>query len=222
MNKKREILKAEVREILGRKVRKLRREGWLPASVYGKGFKSVSLKLKEKEVNKLFNELGTTTLFDVDLNDKKIPVLFKNPQYHPVSDKLIHIDLYKVDLSHKIVAEIPIELIGESTAVKGGGVLVPIADTVEVEALPVDLPEKIEIDISKLEKIGDILTIADLEWKDDKVSMVSDSEQAIVKVEEEKEEVVEVAEETTEELVDGEKKKENKEEQTEEKETKKD
>ncbi|MBU1088618.1 50S ribosomal protein L25 [Patescibacteria group bacterium] len=227
MTIKRPSLKAEVRKILGRKVKRLRKDGYLPASVYGKGFESVSIKFLQTDVEKLFSDIGTAGLFDLKLGDENIPVLFKNPQYHPVSDILIHIDLHKVDLSQKIVAEIPVVLIGESEAVKLGAVLVPISDSIEVEALPADLPEKMEIDISGLKEIGDVLTVSDLPTTDSKVEIKTSKDQAIVKVEEAKKEVIEAVEEavkgepTETEGEEGEKK-EGEEEVEEEKEEKKD
>ncbi|MBU1130055.1 50S ribosomal protein L25 [Patescibacteria group bacterium] len=202
MTSKRPILKAEARKILGRKVKRLRRDGYLPASVYGKSFESVSLKLWQKDADKLFADVGMTGLFDLKFDDKSIPVLFKNPQYHPVSDALIHVDLYKVDLSEKIIAGIPIALVGEAPIVKEGNVLVSVMDSVEIEALPADLPEKIEVDISVLENLESVITIAELKVDKTKIEIKTDEKQVIVKVEEPREEEPEP--EPVEEIVEGE------------------
>ena len=202
MTSKRQSLRDGIRKILGRKVKQLRRRGYLRASVYGKGFESISVKLLQKDAEKLFFEVGTTGLFDLKLADKSIPVLFKNPQYHPVSDVLIHVDLYKVDLSEKIIAEIPIVLVGEAPIVKAGNVLVSVMDNVEVEALPADLPEKIEIDISVMEEISSVITVSDLKVDKSKVELKTELNQVIAKIEEPREEEPEP--EPVEEVMEGE------------------
>lgn len=200
MNKKNtQTLKATKRQLLGKKVKRLRLEGILPASVYGRGFESISIQANLKELKALFAELGESGLFNLQIDDGQLlPVLFKNPQYHPLSDELIHIDLYKVDLTRKISAEVPIELIGEAPIVKLGNVLMHITNTVEVEALPADLPENIEVDISSLASLEDMITVADLKIDKDKLTILTDAEQVIVKAEEPKEEEVEMVEENPE------------------------
>jgi len=193
--KKRELLKATKRELFGKKVDRLRKEGILPASVYGKGFESISIQADAKRVTGLFEELGESGLFDVEIEEgKSLPVLFKNPQIHPVTGKLVHVDLYKVDLSQKITAEVPVVIIGEAPIIKLGNVLVHITNEVEVEALPTDLPEKIEVDVSKLESLEDMITVADLDIDKELVTMLTAPEQIVVKAEEPKEEEVEMVE----------------------------
>ena len=97
-------------------------------------------------------------------------MLFRNPQYSAVLGDIIHIDCYKVNLKEKITASVPIEFIGESQAVKDGNVLVEVTNEVEVEALPTDLPEAIEVDISVLNAIDDMITVGDIKL-DEKVEM---------------------------------------------------
>lgn len=178
-------LKAQNREILGRKVKQLRAEGWTPASIYGKGIEPVSIKINSMELDNLFEEAGESSLIDLIVDKDNYPILFKNPQYHPVDGSLIHIDCYKVNLREKIVATVPIELAGESPAVKEGMILVEITNEVEVEALPANLPEKIEVDISSLVGVDDAITVADLKV-DDKVEVQNAADQVIVKIEEPK------------------------------------
>ncbi|MGI5840873.1 MAG: 50S ribosomal protein L25 [Patescibacteria group bacterium] len=178
-------LKAQNREILGRKVKQLRAEGWTPASIYGKGIEPVSIKINSMELDNLFEEAGESSLIDLIVDKDSYPILFKNPQYHPVDGSLIHIDCYKVNLREKIVATVPIELAGESPAVKEGMILVEITNEVEVEALPANLPEKIEVDISSLVGVDDAITVADLKV-DDKVEVQNAADQVIVKIEEPK------------------------------------
>ena len=184
---KRPTLKAEKRKETGRKkMKKMRREGLLPASVYGKGFKSLSIQLKAKEAEKLLDEVGEVQLVNLEVTGEKsvLPVLFRNPQYDPVQDGLLHVDFYKVDLSNKITAAVPVEYSGESPAVIAGKVLITVADEVEVEALPEDLPEKFVVYLEGLVEAGQTVTAADLKISGEKAVIKSDENVVLVKIEE--------------------------------------
>jgi len=197
MKKENPQLKATVRTITGRKVRQLRKEGLMPSSIYGREMEPISIQINDKEFDTIFKHVGESGLVDLVLDDKTLPVLFRNPQYHPVDGKLIHIDCYKVNLKEKIVTMVPIEFVGESPAVKLGNVLVEVTNEVEIEALPTDLIEKIEVDISKLENIDSIITVADLDINRKVIEIKTDAEQVIVKIDEPKVEEEPVAEEET-------------------------
>jgi large subunit ribosomal protein L25 len=185
MTKEKHQVKATTRTVVGRKVKKLRKEGFLPATVYGKAFESISIQFNLIEVEKLFNEIGESTLLEVLLDEKeKLPVLFRNPQYHPIEGDLIHIDCYKVNLKEKITTMVPIEFIGESQSVKNGNTLVTVTDEIEIEALPADLPESIEIDLSILDNVEATITVADLKIDTSKLTILTDAEQLIAKTEE--------------------------------------
>ncbi|MDD4785180.1 MAG: 50S ribosomal protein L25 [Candidatus Shapirobacteria bacterium] len=194
MTKEKHQIKAEVRTVLGRKVKHLRKEGLTPASIYGHKFEPMSIQFKTIELEKLFNEVGESGLTEILIGEEKLPILFRNPQYSAVLGDILHIDCYKVNLKEKITASVPIEFIGESQAVKDGNVLIEVTTEVEVEALPTDLPESIEIDISVLNTIDDMITVGDIKL-DEKVEMVTVPEQVIVKIEEPRaEEVIETPE----------------------------
>ena len=185
MTKEKHQVKATTRTVAGRKVKHLRKEGLLPATVYGKAFESLLVQFNLAEVEKLFSDIGESTLVEVILDEKeKLPVLFRNPQYHPITGDLIHIDCYKVNLKEKISAMVPIEFVGESQAVKDGNTLVTVTDEVEVEALPADLPESIEVDLSVLDNLEATITVADLKIDSSKLEILTDAEQLIAKVEE--------------------------------------
>lgn len=179
-------LKTEIRTVTGKKVKQLRNKGLVPATVYGKDFEPISIQFSEKELDKVFHEVKESGLVELQLEDKKFPVLFRNPQYHPVNDNILHVDCYKVNLKEKITSTVPIEFVGESAAVKAGNVLVEVTMEVEVEALPTDLPEKIVVDLAKLETLESIITVADLEVDKSKVEIKTHAEQVIVKVDEPK------------------------------------
>jgi len=202
MTKTNPILKAEVRTVTGKKVKSLRNKGILPSSVYGHGFEPISIQVVDKELEAIFKHAGESSLVELELDGKNIPILFRNPQYHPVEGNLIHVDCYKVNLKEKIVTTVPLVFIGESDAVKAGNVLVEVASEVEVEALPTDLPENIEVDLSKLVSLESMITVADLVLDRSKIEVKTDAEQVVVKVEEPRvEEVAPVVEESTEPVV---------------------
>jgi len=189
-------LKAQLRKVLGRKVKALRQQAQLPATVYGKGVKSESLALDLKEFVKVYKQAGETGIIDLTLEGAKAskPVLVHNLQLHPVSNELLHVELHQVDLTKKVKVNIPVEIIGEAPAVEQGGVLFTLLDEIEVEALPTDLPEKFEVDISVLTEIGQSILIKDLQYDKAKVTLhIEDLEAPVVKVEEPKEEEEELA-----------------------------
>lgn len=209
----RPILKVEKRDLTGRKVKKLRKENVLPASVYGRGIDSLSLKADIHDVKEMFDQVGETSLVDLKIKGEegKRAVLLKNPQYDPVTDKLLHLDFHQVDLSQKVTAEVPVELVGKSPAAEAGeGVLVRLVDELEVEALPTELPEEFVVDVSGLEEIDDAVTVSDLEKYSKEVGIKAEKDQILAKVEpllEEIEEPVAPEEELLveeEEMVEGE------------------
>ena len=213
------ILKAEKRSLLGRKVKKLRKDGVVPANVFGKKVKSESIQVKTLDFEKTYKETGETGLLELQINSDKKPVLVHNVQIDPVSEKILHIDFLQVNLKEKVIAGIPIELIGESPAEKQGlGTVVQYIDEVEVEALPTDLPEKFEADISTFTEVDQTLYIKDLKVDKGKVEIKEDLEKIIAKVEPAKEEKVEVP--VTEEVAEAETTETDKTEESETKEEK--
>jgi len=182
-------LKATKRDVFGRKVKRLRKEGLIPANVFGKKVKSEDLSVNGKEFSEVFEKAGETQI--IHLNDK--PVLVSGLQIDPVTSEYLHIDFRQVDLTEKITAKVPVELIGESPAEKQSiGTVVQQISEIEVEALPTDLPEKIEVDITTLTEVDQTVFVKDLKV-DKKVTIKTDLELIIVKVEPPtKEEVVEV------------------------------
>lgn len=182
MTKEKKQIKAELRTVLGRKVKKIRKEGLLPATVYGRNFEPISVQFKAMELERLFDEVGESGLVELLIDTQKVPVLFRNPQYSPVEGELVHIDCYKVNLKEKITATVPIEFIGESQAVKEGNNLVEVSNEVEIEALPADLPESITVDITVLNTVEDMITVGDIKL-DEKMEMITQPDQVIVKVE---------------------------------------
>lgn len=160
---KRAALTAEKRTITGKKVKHLRREGILPANMFGKGMKSTSLQLPLKEFQKVYDEVHETGLVDLTVDKETHPVLIQNIHTQPITHTPLHADFFKVNLKEKVKATIPVIGIGEPKAVTDKiGVLLQSLSEVEVEALPADLPEHIEISVEGLAQIDDSLTVGDL------------------------------------------------------------
>lgn len=175
-------LKTSKRSTVGRKVKTLRRQGQLPANVYGKKVKSQAVQVEEKEFAKIFSKARETGVVELILDDGKRPVLIHNVQRHPVSGKILHVDFYQVDLKEKVTAKVPVAIVGESPAIKDKvGVLLTLVSELEVESLPTDLPEKIEIDISHLSAVDQTIKIADLKVSQ-KIKILADSSKELVKV----------------------------------------
>lgn len=179
---KREKLSVEKRETLGKQVKKLRREGILPANIYGADFTSVSVQLPVKEFNRVFEIAGETGLVDVEFEGKTIPVLIKNVQINPITDVTLHADFHKVNLKEKVTAKIPVEAVGEAKAETDKvGLLEQPTMEIEIEALPTDLPEKIEVNVENLAVIDDQILVSDLSIPEG-VEVLSDQGQVVFKV----------------------------------------
>ncbi len=179
-------LPVEKRRLRGHQVKKLRRQGILPANIYGHNIKSLMVQVNLAEAAKFLDQYGETNVVDILVAGEKKPrpALMKNPQYDPVSDQLIHLDFYQVDLSEKVKAEIPVVVRGEAPAVeRGEGVLVQVINELEVEALPTDLPEEIGVDVSKLDQVGQQITVKDLDIDRQKVAPQAGEDQVVVKIE---------------------------------------
>jgi len=203
-------LPADKREIFGKKLKKIRHEGKIPANIYGPAFKSLSISLDGKNFNKVYKVAEETGIVYLNVDKQEIPALIKNVQIHPVTHLLLHVDFRKVDLKQKIETQVPIKIIGDSPAVKEkGGVLLTQADEIKVEALPQDIPHEVEIDVSKLTEIGNEIKVADLP-KNAKYEVKEEADKVIISIIAHKEEslVAETAaaapEITTEKLAEGE------------------
>ncbi|MFC1653686.1 50S ribosomal protein L25 [Patescibacteria group bacterium] len=195
-------LSVNPRKITGRKVKTLRKEGILPANIYGNKVKSQHIQVLQKNFLDSFKEAGETNIIElkVEGEKEKRPVLVSNVQVHPVSGDPIHVDFHQVDLKQKVTATVPVELVGESPAVKElGAVLFTPVSEVEVEALPTDIPDKLEIDISKLINIGETLTVKDLSVDSSKITISLGEEEPLAITQEKKaKEEVEEPQETEE------------------------
>ncbi len=185
-------LHASERKILGKKVEKLRQEGNLPAHVFGKGVESENVLLVTKDFLKIFHQAGETGLIDLKIEtsakaegaERIRPVLIREVQYNPLSGDLIHVDFYQVNLTQKVKVPVPLVLIGEQAeAVKlGEAIVLQTLNEIEVEALPTDLVENIEVDITSLKAIDDAITVGQLNYDKSKLTLSAPEEEIVVKL----------------------------------------
>ncbi len=180
---KRESLKVAKRKVLGKNVKKLRRDGLIPGNVYGKAMKSIAVELPLKDFQVVFKQVHETGLVDLMVEaGEPIPVLIHNVQLDPKSHSPLHADFFKVNLKEKITAKIPVVAIGEPKAVidKIGLLEQPVAE-IEVEALPTDLPEKIEVSVDALAEVDAQILVSDLKIAAE-VTVLSEPSQVIFKI----------------------------------------
>ena len=194
-------IKATERKLKGRKVKRLRKEGILPANIFGKKVKSTAIKIALADFKKVHKEAGETGIIEIVLGKTKRPVLIHNIQVDPVSDIPIHVDFLQIDLKEKVTAQVPVELVGESPAEKQGlGTVVLHLDEIEVEALPKDLPEKFEVSIDKLTEVDQAVFVKDLKFDKKKVEVKMGEDEIIVKIEPLRKEEEEVKQQVEEEI----------------------
>jgi len=191
------------REVLGKKVKRLRREGLTPANVYGHNIESVAVQVSTDELRHVLQSAGRNEIVYLRLDgDEPRPTFVKDVQHHPVRDHILHVDFLQISLKEKVRLDVPIHLVGLAPAVdRYGGILVHGLDHVTVEALPTDVPSSIEIDVSVLEEIDQAVHVSDLVMPED-VTLLTDPEQVVAKVSPPAVEIVEEKEE--EEVAEGE------------------
>ncbi len=177
-------MRAETRNITGRKVKSLRREGFVPAVIYGHGFESLPIQVPVKDFEKVYAEAGESSVVYLNLGENNYPTIIQDVARDPMSDKFLHADFYKVRLDEKIKAKIPLNFIGESLAVKEfGGILVKNISEIEVEGFPQDLPHQIDVDISSLKELKEHILVKDLSVSS-KLKIEADPESIVALVQE--------------------------------------
>ncbi len=188
------VLKAELRTVTGKKVGALRRSGKLPGVIYGHNVAPTSISMDLHDASLILGGLTTSSLVTILLEGKETAALVREKQRNYVRGSLLHVDFQAVSLSEKIRAKVGINLHGVSPAVKDfNGIVVTGLQELEVEALPQNLPERINLDISNLKAIGDGLYVRDIVLADN-VLVLDQPDEMIAVVTGTKEEVEEVAE----------------------------
>ena len=175
-------LTVQVRTATGKKVKNLRKEGQLPAIVYGKSLENpVLLTCVKNDFIRVYREAGFSTPIELTGAIEQL-VLLQDMQLDPVSDEVLTVDFLAVNRNEKVSASVPVVLIGESKVEKlNEGKVQLVKDIVEVEAFPQDLPHNIEIDVATIESINDVIFVKDLKVSS-KVKVLDDGDQPVVTV----------------------------------------
>ena len=171
----------QVRTIIGKKVARLRREGILPATVYGKGVTPISIQLEARAFGNTFRHAGRTALVELKIpGEATLSAFIHAIQRHPVSRQITHVDFRVVNLREEITVEVPITFTGESLLVaREDAVLNQMLNSLQVRALPASLPQHIEVDIGVLNELGKSVHVRDLATSGD-YTILNDADDVIV------------------------------------------
>ncbi len=189
-------LSAATRDILGKKVRFLRRQGLTPANLYGHDVKSTALQVDTIQLKHTLAKAGKSSLVALKVDSAKRPkmVVIRDIQREPLTGGLLHVDLFQIKMEERIKIEVSLLFVGEAPAIRDrGGILVQNMNSVEVECLPAKMPHNIEVDLSVLQEIDQAVHVKDLSVDED-VTILTDPEQSIIQIARSKVEV-EIAEE---------------------------
>jgi large subunit ribosomal protein L25 len=187
------VFEANHREVIGKKVKVLRRDGVLPAVVYGHNIEPISISLDYRDASKILDSISPSALVVLDIDGEKHYTLVRDKQRNPVRRSIIHVDFQAVSLTETVRADVNINLIGEAPAIETYlGVLVPSLEQLSIECLATNLPDKLEVDISGLTEIGDSILVRDLTAPEG-VDILNDPEDVVVVV------IAQAAEEVEEE-----------------------
>jgi large subunit ribosomal protein L25 len=162
----RKELTVQPREVFGKKVAQLRRAGILPANVYGRGLESQSVQIDAEELALTLKVATANEVLDLKIEGERAarPVVIHHIQRHPLGKGMLHADFYQVSLREKMRADVPIVIVGQSDAVETyNGVLLPGIEALHIEALPLDIPTHLEIDITPLTELDTSLHVRDLD-----------------------------------------------------------
>ncbi len=172
------------RDILGKRVRFLRRQGITPAHLFGHGIESMALQGDTAKIEKLLAQAGKAKLINLKLDKEKKPrlVLLREFQRGPIRGELLHIDFFQVKSKEKITVEVPIVLLGEAPALDTtGNTLMQELDTLTVECLPAKIPAEIELDISSLTEPEQMIRVKDIKLGRG-ITVLNDPDLAVVKI----------------------------------------
>lgn len=191
-------LPCQLRTIVGKQNRIMRKNKLVPGVIYGEGEQSVNVTLAYREFTSIYQQAGGTSVVECELDGKTIPTLISEVTIHPVFDTVTHVDFRRVNLKKKVKAQVPVKIVGESTAIKHeAGVLLQQMDDIAVEAFPQNIPHEITVDISTITKIGQEIKISDLP-QNENYSILDETGRVIVSVVAHKEESVEAQTERAE------------------------
>jgi large subunit ribosomal protein L25 len=189
---KQEELKVITRDTLGKKVRFLRRKGLTPANLYGPNIESIPLQVETTLLKRLIARVGRNALVTLMVDGKPRVVMIRDIQRNSLTDDLLHVGFFQVEMTHRVKTEVPLLFLGDAPAAKSSRVmLLQNLTALQVEALPGELPRNIEVDLSGLEEIGQTIHVRDIPVSDT-LEVLNDPDQVVVRVMETRVEVEEV------------------------------
>ena len=187
-------LEVKKREIIGKKVRFLRRGGLVPCNIYGHSLESTAIQVDERKLGYVLARAGGTDLISLKIGDSASPgkVLIRHVQRNPMTGTPIHVDFYQVSMTEKLKADVPLVFVGDAPALKYKNVtLMHMITALQIEALPDDLPHNIEVSVVSLAEPEQAIHVSDIKVSD-KITVLSDPEQMVIKVVEARKPVEEV------------------------------
>lgn len=174
------VLKATKRNVTGKQVKALRRAGQLPAVIYGRHVEPIAISLEAHTAGLVFSKLTSSTLVTIDVEGTEFVALVRDRQRNYIKGNLTHVDLLALDLSEKIRTKVHLVFTGLAPAVKDySAVLIHRMDALEVECLPTDLPERINVDISSIKEIGNSIRVQDIPMSPN-VTVLEDAEEIVL------------------------------------------
>ena len=197
MSKEEIIIKAQKRTVMGKKVNALRREGWLPGVVYGRHLQAFPIQMPAHETSLIMSKLTSSSLVTIDVDGEKHTAIVRDRQRDVIYGRLTHVDFLALSLNEKLRTTVGLELVGEAPVLKLADVILNQGVfELELECLPHDLPSKIEVDVSKIASMDDLITVGSLNLGD-KITVLTDPSEVIISVgysEQEKEPAAEAVE----------------------------
>ncbi len=143
---------------------RLRRQNLIPLEIYGHGFENIHAQVDYQTFRRTFEKATYSTIMHITVEgaDKAVPVLVQDVQYHPVSDEITHVDLHAIRMDEKVQTNISLSFVGDSEAIKQGALLSTLKHQLDVTCLPGDLVHEIEVDLTALAEVGDVIRVGDL------------------------------------------------------------
>ena len=182
MAKEEVLINAEKRNVVGKQVKALRRQGILPGVIYGRHIEAFPIQMDAHDASLILDKLTASSLITINVDGEKFNVLMRDRQRDVIFGDLLHVDFLVVSLTEKLRATVELKLVGEAPVADNPEVVVTqVLNAIEIEALPQDLPEVIEVDISTLETVDDEITVADLDLGED-IAILTDPSETIVSV----------------------------------------
>lgn len=176
-------LKVSPREVLGKKVKALRRGGVIPANVYGHALESVAIQISKDDLVHLLHSAGRNEIVYLRLDGEEArPTFLRQIQRNPVTDAILHVDFYQISLKEKVRMDVRLVVVGTAPAEQThGGTLLHSVDRIAVEGLPTEIPSVIEVDVSGLDEIDAAIHVRELNVPDE-ITVLSDPDQVVAKV----------------------------------------